>query len=883
MNKFKRKYVGIIVMTIMVIFLLGTMQTFALENDKTVTVHYHRFDAHYDEWNLWIWPDGKDGQSYRFTDSDAFGMKGTFVIPESADTNRIGFLLRRSTEGNEWAEKEFGDRFIEFDGDTKEIFLVQGDEQVYYDINKVDLSPKIQGAFMDGLREVTLTSNSKFDIDLKDIVIETKEKEKLATESVTVDEKAAYIKTKESFDLTKDYHVKVKGYDPQDIQFRKVFDSKAFNDAYYYAGDDLGANYTKEETTFKIWAPTADAVYLTLDSSEERAMEKGDQGVYSVTVKGDLHNQLYNYKVIFGEKEVIAVDPYAKGVTTNGKMGAVIDFSRLNPEGWDKNYQTNFTSAVDAIIYELHIRDLSIHESSGIKNKGKFLGLSEKNTKDPSGNLTGLSYIKDLGVTHIQLMPVYDFKTIDESSPEGQYNWGYDPQNYNALEGSYSTDPENPSVRIKEFKEMIQSIHEEGLKVTMDVVYNHVYDSMTMSFEKIVPGYFFRMDNQGNFANGSGCGNETASDRKMMQKFMVDSTTFLVNEYHLDGFRFDLMGLHDIDTMNAIRNAINEIDPSKIIIGEGWNMGNQLLPSLRANQKNAEEMPGIGHFNDTLRDGLKGSVFEQQEAGFVNGNYARVNDVKKGIVGGINYNGLIYDWGNIEPNQSVSYVEAHDNNTLYDKIKFTLPEASEETIKKMHLLSDSIVLTSQGISFIHAGQEFMRTKDGDHNSYKSPDHINWLDWDRRYENQDIVDYFKGLIVLRKDHPAFRMKSAEMIKKHLSFIDTKNSVIAYHLKDFANDDSWEDIVVIHNANTESEVINLPSQANWHVVVDGETAGTDIIKSLKEGEDRVTVDALSTMVLYKDDDIKANDSSTQIIYILLGIIVISGIMYLTRKDQ
>lgn len=873
-------------------FLLASVQSFALENVKEVTVHYHRFDEAYEGWNLWIWPEGKDGKGYEFTDQDDYGMYGTFQINSVSDVNRIGFLLRRSEDGNAWAEKELGDRYFKNHEEITDIYLVEGDETVYFTEDAVDLSPKLQAAFLDDLNKITLYSNFPMDISKDEVSIHRKN-DTVAVQSIQREGAKATLVTEKNLQLSEKYTVSIEGYNDQSLELRRVFDTEAFNQLYYYEGNDLGATYTKKYTTFKVWAPTADQMDLILYNDQVYSMTKEEKGVWSVKVQGDLHNKLYNYQIVLDGKKDVVVDPYAKGVGINGKKGAIIDFDRLDPEGWNEFYKTNFSKDTDAIMYELHIRDLSIHEDSGIENKGKFLGVSEVGTKNSAGNFTGLSYIKDLGVTHIQLMPVYDFKTIDERNSEDQYNWGYDPQNYNALEGSYSTDPANPSVRIKEFKQMIHAIHNQGLRVTMDVVYNHVYDAHTMSFERLVPGYFFRKNKDNSFANGSGCGNETASDRPMMRKFMVDSIEFLTKEYNLDGFRFDLMGLHDVKTMNAIREKLDSIDPSITLIGEGWNMGNNLIPNQKANQLQAEKMADIAHFNDTIRDGLKGSVFEAEEKGFVNGNYPKGIEVKRGIVGGIKYNGLIYGWGDIEPNQSVTYVEAHDNNTLYDKLLLTNPEADVETIEKMHTLADSIILTSQGIPFIHAGQEFMRTKDGDENSYKSSDQINQLDWQRKDEYDHLVDYFRGMIILRKNHPAFRMPTKDLIKKHLAFIQSDSNVIAYHLKDHANNDEWSDIVVIHNAARENKNIPLPEKGLWNVVVDGSNAGVETLEQVT-GES-VEVEALTTKVLYfsKTETELKNDSKTpsentessnKTIYFMISIILLSGFsVYFWRRKK
>ena len=495
----------------------------------------------------------------------------------------------------------------------------------------------------------------------------------------------------------------------------------------------------------------------------------------------------------------------------------------------------------------MHVRDLSIQPESGIKQKGKYLGVIEKGTKGPEGVKTGLDHMKDLGVTHVQLLPIFDYASVNEEKVnEPQYNWGYDTKNFNVPEGSYSTNPYEPTVRITELKQMIQTLHDNNLRVVMDVVYNHMYNAVESNFHKLVPGYYYRYNEDGTFANGTGVGNDTASERKMMRKFMIDSVTYWAKEYNLDGFRFDLMGIHDYETMNEIRKAVNQIDPSIILHGEGWDLNTPLAAELKANQKNAEKMKGIAHFNDNIRDGLKGSVFEEKESGFVNGKENMEDRIKKGITAGIDYDRNTSTY--LDPEQVLTYVEAHDNHTLWDKLELTNSGDSEEVRKQMHKLSSSILLTSQGIPFLHAGQEFMRTKYGDHNSYKSPDSINQMDWLRRATFNNEVDYMKGLIELRKKYPAFRMTSAEQIKTHVSFIDAPKNTVTYTIEG----NKHEYFTVAHNANKEAVEITLPSKGPWQVLVDGKQAGSKPLYVVHDN--KIKVPALSSFVLKTEKPIK-----------------------------
>lgn len=630
--------------------------------------------------------------------------------------------------------------------------------------------------------------------------------------------------------------------------------SEEFDDLYYYDGDDLGCTYTKQETMLKLWAPTASEAFVVLydtwdtEAIQQIKMERQDKGVWVAKLEGDFEGKLYTYKVKISESWNEACDPYAKAVAVNGDRAAIIDVSNTNPDKWGDN-KPALASATDAIIYELHVRDLSMHPNSGIKNKGKFLGLTEENTTGPNGIKTGLSHIKDLGVNHVQLLPIYDYSTdsVDETKlDQSQFNWGYDPKNYNAVEGSYATDPYNPVCRIKELKELIYTLHDNGLRVIMDVVYNHVFDAYRMNFMKLVPGYYFRYNEDGTLVDGSACGNDTASERKMVRKFIVDSIVHWAKEYKLDGFRFDLMGLHDVTTMNEIREKLDEIDPSIITIGEGWVLNTRLADDQKANQTNASKMPRIAHFNDHIRDGVKGSVFYEDENGFVNGNYEMLHEIKKGVVGGIQYSDDISTFAK-EPDQTVTYVEAHDNHTLWDKLMYTNPNDTIEDRKKMHKLSTAIILTSQGIAFIHAGQEFMRTKGGDENSYKSSTQLNQLDWERCAYFQDEVGYMKQLIALRNEHPAFRMRTAEQIRTHLFFEDGVGNSIVYTLRNHANGDQANNLLVAHNANREAITITIPKAKGWEVIFGNEGVELD------QENVKLTIQPLSSVILKTEETI------------------------------
>lgn len=725
--------------------------------------------------------------------------------------------------------------------------------------DSTQFEPAIKRAAIDNFNEITVTTTVPFDIQKQKIEIDGVKIKDVNPSSAGDSNVTNQVKitTEQDLDLQKVYTVKMENYGEAKAEAGKVFSSKKFEDLFYYDGNDLGNVYTPAETKFRLWAPTASEAKLVIykkwndQTGTEVPMKQGGKGTWTAELRGDQKGIFYTYKVKIGEKWSEAVDPYVRAVSVNGDKGAVVDLNETNPKGWNGDKKPELKNPEDSIIYELHVRDLSIQPESGIKNKGKYLGLAEKGTRGPEGLKTGLDYIKDLGVTHVQLLPIADYNSVDETKlSEPQFNWGYDPKNYNVPEGSYSTNPYEPTVRITELKQMIQALHNNGLRLVMDVVYNHTYDAAASNFQKLVPGYYYRYNEDGTLASGTAVGNDTASERKMMRKFMVDSVTYWAKEYHMDGFRFDLMGIHDVETMNAIRKAVNEIDPSIILHGEGWDLNTPLASELKADQKNAYKMPGIAHFNDNIRDGLKGSVFFGEENGFINGKQNMEEQIKKGIMAGIDYDKTIATY--TDPEQVLTYVEAHDNLTLWDKLALTNPNDSEEVRKQMHKLASSIILTSQGIPFLQAGQEFMRTKYGDENSYSSPDSINQLDWVRRAAFDKEVNYMKGLIELRNSHPAFRMTTAEQIRKNLTFINASKNVVAFTLDGRATGDKAKQLVVAHNANRESVEIILPSNGPWKVLVDGERAGDKVLYVVKDN--KITVPALSSFVLETNTPVK-----------------------------
>lgn len=632
-----------------------------------------------------------------------------------------------------------------------------------------------------------------------------------------------------------------------------------------YTGNDLGAVYSPKMTRFKVWAPEAESVKLNLYKQgegdnliDQHIMKKSANGTYVFEKQGDCNGIYYTYTVVNHGEEQEAVDPYTKAAGVNGQRGMVINLAKTNPQGFEMDGYRNPEHITDAIIYEGSVRDFTMDESSGVFHNGKFLGLTEANTTNHFGEATALDYISGLGVTHVQILPAFDFETVDEKNQKAQYNWGYDPDNYNVPEGSYAVSPYDGAVRIQEMKQMVLALHSRGIGVIMDVVFNHTYRRDDSNLQKIVPGYYYRSDETG-YTKGSGCGNEVASDRPMVQKLIVDSLIYWAKEYHIDGFRFDLMGVLDIDTMNVIAERLKEIRPDVYLYGEGWNGGpSSLAEEKRAFKASAKKMPGIGMFNDDIRDTIKGSVFYDDHLGFVNGGTHLENALRYGITGAVAHPQVDYDaygskpWAK-EPGQSINYVSCHDNYTLWDKLSVSCPEASEEKKKAMNRLCAAIVFTSQGVPFIQAGEEFLRSKPLPEkkgfaeNSYNMPDAVNSIKWDNIHEYPDMIAYYKGLMALRKAHPVFRMQSEAEMTQNLCFLsDTPENVVAYLLKGKGADDTPENILVIFNGNDEEILYNLP-EGKWKILVDDKTAGADGKKIISAKAD---VEPLSALVLEKE---------------------------------
>jgi pullulanase len=601
-------------------------------------------------------------------------------------------------------------------------------------------------------------------------------------------------------------------------------------------GDLTEMVYAPGHTDFSLWAPTAEEVRVLLydeplegSPSVTLPMQAGPDGTWTLSVTQDLKGKYYAFNVkIDGRWQGDTPGLMAKAVGVNGRRGAILDMATTNPAGWESDRRPALRSFADIIVYEMHHRDFSIDTVSGIRHRGKFLALTEGGTLSTDGLSTGLDHLKELGITHVHILPSYDYASVDETRLDTpQYNWGYDPQNYNVPDGSYATDPYRPEVRIREFKQMVQALHRAGIRVVLDVVYNHTFNTQDSNFERTVPGYFYRQTPEGQLADGSGCGNETASDRPMMRNYMIQSVLYWMKEYHIDGFRFDLMGIHDIETMNAIRAAVDAVDPTVFIYGEGWAASAPQLPDEQLAMKaHIHEMPRIAAFSDEMRDGLRGGWQDDAEGAFLVGRPGYEESIKFGLVGAIPHPQVVLDSVNYskafwaaQPTQMISYVSCHDDMCLADRLKATLPLGTEADRIALHKLAETCVLTSQGVPFLFAGDEIMRDKKGVHNSYCSPDSINAIPWHNKEMYKDVYNYIRSMIALRKAHPAFRLGDADAVRAHLEFLPVEGSnLIAFRLKDHAGGDAWDNIIVALNSRTTAAPITVP-EGSYTVVCAG----------------------------------------------------------------
>ena len=615
--------------------------------------------------------------------------------------------------------------------------------------------------------------------------------------------------------------------------------------------------YAPEATTFKLFAPTTAKVYVEYDAANDTEavakpkkvrMRLGKDGIWTATVRKNLNHYDYNF-IVDGRR---SNGVFAKAVGVNGTYAQVVDMKETDPEGWAQDKRPEVKSPADLVIYEMHHRDFSIDSSSGLQHKGKFLALTEPKA---------ISHLQELGVNAVHILPSYDFGSVDETQlDKNKYNWGYDPVNYNVPDGSYSTNPYDPTCRIREFKQMVQALHKAGIRVILDVVYNHTYDIEHSNFQKTYPDYYYRKVAENKYSNGSGCGNETASERPMMRRFMIESVKYWINEYHIDGFRFDLMGVHDIETMNQIRKAVDEIDPTIFIYGEGWSAGECAYPVEKlAVKANTRQLDRIAAFSDDMRDALRGPFSDDTKGAFLAGLPGEEESLKFGIAGGIDHpqvdmtkvNYSKQAWTN-NPTQQISYVSCHDDMCLVDRLKASVFDGKEQLtdsqtaeLIRLDLLAQTAVFLSQGVPFMLSGEEMLRDKKGVHNSYESPDSINHLDWNNLQRYPQVFTYYKNLIKLRKNHPAFRLGSADLVRRHLEFLPVQDCLVGFILKGHAGGDVWKDVIVLLNGSQESRIVDIPEGRYTVVGCDG------IIDENGLGEvngNRVVVDGQSALIIH-----------------------------------
>lgn len=608
-------------------------------------------------------------------------------------------------------------------------------------------------------------------------------------------------------------------------------------------------SYSPRQTTFKLNAPKKPTLRIYEagrggNAIKKIKMKQTAENVWEATVSGDLKGKFYTFDIGRGETPGV----FAKAVGINGNRGAIIDMQTTNPSGWNSDHRLALKSPADLIIYEMHHRDFSIDPSSGLVNKGKFLALTEQKA---------IRHLKELGINAVHILPSFDFASIDEANTTTpQYNWGYDPQNYNVPEGSYSFDAEQPTRRILEFKQMVQALHKAGIRVILDVVYNHTFDIKGGNFDRTFPMAYYRYTADGKPSNGSGCGNETASEKPLMRQFMLESMKYWADEYHIDGFRVDLMGIHDIETMNLIRKELSSIDPNIFIYGEGWTAGTCAYPTEKlALKAHIKQMPGIAAFSDEIRDALRGPFSDEKQASFLGGIAGFEESIKAGIAGMIAHPQVDYTkvnytkepWAN-EPTQMIAYVSCHDDMCLVDRLKASIPEAAYdmEEVIRLDQLAQTVVFTSQGIPFMLSGEEMLRDKKGVHNSFNSPDEINHLNWNNLKKYPQVFAYYKGLIQMRKSHPAFRLGSAELVRKHLEFLPTQQDcLVAFRLKNHAGGDKWNNIYVVLNGNTDLQSVNIP-KGKYTIVANNGVINEAGIGEMEGGE--VMIDAQTALILH-----------------------------------
>ncbi len=840
--------------------------------ELVLRLHYHRADGDYAPWDVWMWEKGKDGAGYAF---EEIGGEMVATKELTPGTSEVGFIVRTQ----DWAKDVDADQYIdiaEMVSGTVDVYVesgVEGYEKAYG--SDAVLGIKLKAAsYNAAIHSVTVTMTGQLEDDPLIAFTVTGRGGQIDVAQVADKGDNSYILLlAEDLNIYHTYYVNYDG-SSQVIRMPILYSTPEFEEEFTYTGDDLGATYTKESTTFRVWAPVAESMTLNLYESgmesqvqtlDQVAMMRDVNGTWVTEYKGDLNHVYYTYTASIDGRNFEACDPYARTTGVNGKRAMVLDLSETNPEFWELDQNPNAGKKItDAVIYEMHVRDFSVSEDSGMENKGKYLAFTEKKTTNASGDATGVDYLKQLGITHLHILPFYDFGSVDESRSSG-YNWGYDPQNYNVPEGSYATDPYHGEVRVAEAKQMVKSLHDNGISVVMDVVYNHVYDAESFCVNKLTPGYFSRVDENGTYSNGSGCGNDTATERSMVKKYIVDSVNYWADEYHIDGFRFDLVGLMDVELMNEIIDTVHEKHPDVIFYGEGWNMETKMTKDgyYLATQNSSQRVPGLSFFNDSMRDGLKGNIFNNSERGYVSGAMGLTRQMTSAFMGSA-------VWCK-QPYQSINYASCHDNLTLFDRLQTSCPDAGMEELVAMNNLAASFYLLSEGVPFVMGGEEMLRTKpnaDGslNSNSYVAGDEVNAIRWENLSDETyaDTIAYYKGLIAFRKAHPSLRLASAEEVAELVVPVEeTPDDVLAFQIEGKrVEGEISNQIFVIYNPNKEAQTVQLP-KGRWTICIDKENAGT---AKLGRASKKVTVDGVSTMVLVKGNA-TLDDSPVLVIVVLV----------------
>ena len=849
----------------------------------TVEVHYVRYNEDYEDWNLWIWTGGNGGQAVPFKERDS-DVSAEFVL-ELKEEEDVGILVRKG----DWEEKDIDeDRFLDLDrikDGRLTIWLWQGDQTIYYEEKEIGV--RIMDAALASQREITFRAycpeGISFGVEDKDGKEYAIAVTKISRDGLAV---SGGITLREPVELPNTFYLTM-GEAKTCIRLGGIYDTDYFKENFLYDGSDLGADCNEKRCTFKVWSPAAEEVSLLLyekgnggEAADRYPMERGEKGVWFLTLAGNHRGRYYTYLVNVQGSEREAVDPYALSTGLNGERGMVLAKGDGRPEGFEKDSFIKDIPREDVILYEMSVRDYTSGEASGVTEKGKFIGLTEEGCVNPSGESTGLSYLSELGITHVHLLPIQDFGGVDESDPSESYNWGYNPMNYFVPEGSYATDPYDGLVRVKECRQMVQSFRNKGIGVVLDVVFNHTYQGENSNFERIVPGYYHRFTRDGTYSDGSACGNELATERDMVRKYILDALKYWMEEYHVDGFRFDLMGLMDLETMKLVEKEVYQINPEAVLYGEGWDAGETVYEGERMESLNARFTPRIGTFNNVFRRAVQNYI-----CGIVDKRDTLIG-MEFGFAGAVK-NPNTKDAGSWTENplQCINYASCHDGYTLWDLIGLNCPQEDEEMWKQRDRFGAACVLLCQGTPFLHSGEEFLRTKTSEQdpqrkygNSFEAGDYVNAIDWRNRSENRDILSYYKGLIAFRKSHKGLRYKTAEKLNDNLVFIEgLPENVMGYYIKEPESLFFDNQICLLFNP-LEEAVEYSPFFGEWEIFVNEKTAGTTCITTVQAGSPLIVEKSSALAAVRKVVSVERS------LILAAGILVTAGILwYGIRKNR